>query len=70
LNGLCKQRRLFDAEEIFSEMEERGIPPDLCTFTTLIHGYCSEGNVEIRESIAIIRHVVAPASEARCCDVQ
>jgi pentatricopeptide repeat protein len=32
--------------EIFNEMEERGVPPDLCTFTTLIHGYCFEGRVK------------------------
>jgi len=36
---------LGDADELFKEMVERGVFPDYYTLTTLIHGYCKDGNM-------------------------
>lgn len=35
-----------DALEVLDSMVERGILPDVVTYTTLIAGYCKEGEME------------------------
>ncbi|CAI9266718.1 unnamed protein product [Lactuca saligna] len=43
INGLCKDRHLTEALEIYFEMEKKGILPDVITFDSLIQGYCNLG---------------------------
>ena len=38
IDGLCKAGLFVDALSLFSEMDRKGIVPDVVTYTTLIHG--------------------------------
>ncbi|KAF8104094.1 hypothetical protein N665_0179s0003 [Sinapis alba] len=40
VDGLCKQTRLDEAEQMFISMGSKGFSPDVVTFTTFINGYC------------------------------
>ncbi|GFY86172.1 pentatricopeptide (PPR) repeat-containing protein [Actinidia rufa] len=42
----AKEKRLEDAERILKEMNEKGILPDILTFTVLVHMYSKAGNLE------------------------
>lgn len=46
VNALCKNRKIEDAKLYISEMEEKGIFPDIVTYNTLINAYCCEGLLE------------------------
>merc|ERR1719454_1238921 len=34
------------AEELFKEMEQDGVAPDIITFSTLVKGYCQYGDID------------------------
>ncbi|KAI7997498.1 Pentatricopeptide repeat-containing protein [Camellia lanceoleosa] len=46
IQGLCQQRRLTEAYDIFQEMWRSDLPPNECTYTTLINAYCAEGDIK------------------------
>ncbi|CAF2039062.1 unnamed protein product [Brassica napus] len=43
MNGLWKDGRHGDAQNVFSEMQEKGIFPNLFTYNCMINGFCSSG---------------------------
>ncbi|KAL6289195.1 hypothetical protein ACE6H2_006705 [Prunus campanulata] len=45
IHGVCRQRRLVEACDLFKEMLSMGMPPDEFTYTTLINAYCVEGDL-------------------------
>ena len=46
LNGLCKEKRMRDAEKLFDEMLKRKLVLSLVKYNTLIDGYCKVGQLE------------------------
>jgi len=46
LGGLCKEKRMRDAEKVFDEMLKRKLVPSLVTYNTMIDGYCKVGELE------------------------
>ena len=46
LSGLCKEKRMRDAEKLFDEMLKRKLVLSLVTYNTLIDGYCKVGQLE------------------------
>ncbi|VAI82426.1 unnamed protein product [Triticum turgidum subsp. durum] len=46
IRGLCEEKRLSDACELFEKMLQLGLHPDEFTYTILIDGHCKEGDVE------------------------
>ncbi|KAB5539161.1 hypothetical protein DKX38_016694 [Salix brachista] len=47
IGGLCKDKRIRDAEKLFGEMYVRNLVPNTVTFNTLIDGYCKAGEVDL-----------------------
>ncbi|KAM7522724.1 hypothetical protein LguiA_012626 [Lonicera macranthoides] len=43
IDSLCKDRMVSDARNLFDEMIEKGISPDVVTYTSLIHGLFNLG---------------------------
>jgi len=41
IDGLCKDKELDEALDLFSQMKSRGISADIITYTSLIRGQCS-----------------------------
>ncbi|KAJ4981340.1 hypothetical protein NE237_032177 [Protea cynaroides] len=46
IRGLCGEKRMQDANDMFAEMLRRKVVPNRVTFNTLIHGYCKVGDLE------------------------
>lgn len=38
INGLCRDSKLDVARDLFSKLPSRGFPPDVVTYTSMIHG--------------------------------
>ena len=50
--GVCKMGRMDDATEKFSEMIDRGVPPDKTVYMCMIEGYFKHGDsVKAKEFI-------------------
>ncbi|GFP95765.1 pentatricopeptide repeat-containing protein at1g62910 [Phtheirospermum japonicum] len=41
IDGLCKDRMMYDALKLFDEMSEKVIPPDVATYNALVCGLCN-----------------------------
>ncbi|GMI98169.1 hypothetical protein like AT5G40400 [Hibiscus trionum] len=46
MSGLCKERRVREAHQLFHRMVHRGLDPDIVSYNTLISGYCKEGRMQ------------------------
>ncbi|XWS62475.1 hypothetical protein CRYUN_Cryun06bG0014400 [Craigia yunnanensis] len=46
IDGMCKEKRLEEASEMFEKMQEMGLVPSAVTYNTLIDGYFNEGDLE------------------------
>ena len=43
IDGMCEARKLKLAREIFSSLSNKGLQPNVSTYTTMIDGLCNEG---------------------------
>ncbi|XP_039002420.1 pentatricopeptide repeat-containing protein At1g63130, mitochondrial-like [Hibiscus syriacus] len=50
INGLCKQRKIYQAMSLFDGLKE-GIEPDVVTYNTLVDAHCKKGMVSEAEDI-------------------
>ncbi|KAI3954198.1 hypothetical protein MKW98_018022 [Papaver atlanticum] len=46
IDGLCKDNRMEEANQMLDEMCVRGLVPNDVTYTTLIGGHCKQHNIE------------------------
>ncbi|KAJ0973461.1 hypothetical protein J5N97_021420 [Dioscorea zingiberensis] len=46
IHGLCKEKRLADAEVLLSESSGRGLVPNVVCYNVLVHGYCKKGEID------------------------
>ena len=51
INGLCKDGRLDNANQLFDEMCVRELIPNEVTFTTLMNGHCRSGRIGLAMEI-------------------
>ncbi|KAK4339145.1 hypothetical protein RND71_040607 [Anisodus tanguticus] len=40
IDGLCKEGKVEDAEEVMKHMAGKGVEPDIITYNTIMDGYC------------------------------
>lgn len=43
IDSLCKDRMVDDALQLFNEMTQKGVPVNVLTYSSLIHGLCNFG---------------------------
>ena len=43
IDGMCEAGKLKLAREIFSSLSDKGLQPNVSTYTTMIDGLCNEG---------------------------
>ena len=43
IDGMCEARKLKLAREIFSSLSDKGLQPNVSTYSTMIDGLCNEG---------------------------
>merc|ERR1740138_1587665 len=46
LKGFAQSKQPERVQEVFKEMEQDGISPDIITFSTLVKGYCQYGDID------------------------
>merc|ERR1719421_1385040 len=46
IDANARTGRMDRAEELFKEMEQDGVAPDIITFSTLVKGYCQYGDID------------------------
>ncbi|KAG6437281.1 hypothetical protein SASPL_102194 [Salvia splendens] len=46
IGGLCRERRVNDAENLFDEMSQLNISPNRVAYNSLIDGYCKVGDID------------------------
>ena len=45
INWLCKIRRVDEAINLYKEMHQKNVAPDIVTYTSLIDGLCKSGRI-------------------------
>ncbi|CAE6013941.1 unnamed protein product [Arabidopsis arenosa] len=51
IGALCRLNNAIDAQQLFDTMVERGLIPDLFTYTIMIHTYCRLNELQKAESL-------------------
>nr|XP_009787267.1 PREDICTED: pentatricopeptide repeat-containing protein At1g62720-like [Nicotiana sylvestris] len=46
IDGLCKEGRVEDAEEVMKHMVGKGVEPNIFTYNVIMDGYCLRGQVD------------------------
>uniref|UniRef100_A0A0V0H3Q1 Putative pentatricopeptide repeat-containing protein, chloroplastic-like n=1 Tax=Solanum chacoense TaxID=4108 RepID=A0A0V0H3Q1_SOLCH len=45
-DGLCKEGKIEDAEEVMKHMIEKGVEPNVITYNVIMDGYCLRGQLD------------------------